>query len=319
MRIGSRDNNVWSDYGGSRVARRTSDFETSEANGAARTTPVLDRAGDRRVDSAEGRDERPVPALEPLGQRDPEPLWVRQSAPRDPASAETDAEAGLGEESEANGKTGLAAKEEPTRRGPGRPLTKEQEAEVQALRQRDTEVRAHEAAHMAAAGATGGGASFDYKIGPDGRHYAVGGEVPVRTAPAKTPEEAIRNAAQLRAAALAPAQPSAQDRAVAAEAAAMEAAARAELAARRTEDSLRAAEIAISTASPAPTTTTDGNDAEGGAAKAVVAEVQSAEVNERERMLQRLESEQRYQRGGWRHLHSDSGCGSCSSAIASYR
>jgi hypothetical protein len=284
MRVGSRDS-VWSEYGANRAPRPTSDLAQAPA-----VAPV-DRA-----------EARPAPAVQ---ERTQQPGQV------DAAEAEAI------ERKE-------AAKNEGIPRGPGRPLSKEQEAEVQALRQRDAEVRAHEAAHMAAAGAMGGGASFDYQIGPDGRHYAVGGEVPVRTGSAKTPEEAIRNAAQLRAAALAPAQPSAQDRAVAAEASAMEAAARAEIAARRTEDSLRSAEIAMAASSPdAAPIPVDPSDPEATQAKAAqaqtVAQSESAQASERERMLQNLESEQRYQRSGWRHLHSDSGCGSCSSAVAAYR
>ncbi|HEY0715108.1 MAG TPA: putative metalloprotease CJM1_0395 family protein, partial [Polyangia bacterium] len=218
MRVGSRDS-VWSEYGATRADRRAFDVEAPErsetrADGRAREVVAQSPAQDQ-------------PVLEPLGQREVEPFWLRPSdrqeeAPFAAADASTETRA---EESNPDPAEG-AAKDEPVRKGLGRPLTKEQEAEVEALRQRDAEVRAHEAAHMAAAGAMGGGASFDYQVGPDGRHYAVGGEVPVRTGHASSPEEAIRNAAQLRAAALAPAQPSAQDRAVAAEAAAMEAAAR---------------------------------------------------------------------------------------------
>jgi hypothetical protein len=111
----------------------------------------------------------------------------------------------------------------------GRPaLTPDQKAEVERLQKRDAEVRAHEAAHQAAAGAAGGAASFSYTTGPDGRSYAVGGEVHVQMPAARTPEEAIRNAQRMRAAALAPADPSGQDRAVAADAAAVEMAARAQ-------------------------------------------------------------------------------------------
>jgi hypothetical protein len=101
--------------------------------------------------------------------------------------------------------------------------------EVQELAERDRQVRAHEAAHQAAAGSLGGGASFTYQTGPDGKSYAVGGEVPVDMSGGRTPEETISRAAQIRAAALAPADPSPQDLAVAADATAMEAAARQEL------------------------------------------------------------------------------------------
>lgn len=169
---------------------------------------------------------------------------------------------------------------------------------------------------MAAAGSMGGGASFDYQVGPDGRNYAVGGEVPVRTGTPSTPEEAIRNAAQLRAAALAPAEPSGQDRAVAAQAAAMESAARAEMAARRDEVNLRTTEIQASAAETADSSAAAGSGASAGAAQA---QGQAAKAMDTDRMLRELESEQRLQRGGWQHLHMESSCGSCSSAVASYR
>jgi len=108
---------------------------------------------------------------------------------------------------------------------------------VQELKQRDIEVRAHEAAHLAAAGKYAqGAASFEYKRGPDGKSYAVGGEVSIDTAPIPgDPKATLRKAQQIQAAAHAPANPSAQDRQVAAQAASMAANARAEIAEQRTE------------------------------------------------------------------------------------
>ncbi len=96
---------------------------------------------------------------------------------------------------------------------------------IDELRSRDTEVRQHEAAHQAAGGALAGGASFTYQRGPDGKSYAVGGEVPIDLSTGRTPDETIQRARQVRAAALAPAQPSSQDLHVAAEASALEQAA----------------------------------------------------------------------------------------------
>lgn len=100
------------------------------------------------------------------------------------------------------------------------PATKEQITKLEA---RDREVRAHEAAHKSAAGSlAGGAATFEYERGPDGKLYAVGGEVQISTSKGRSPEETIQKARQVRAAALAPAQPSGQDMAVAARAASME-------------------------------------------------------------------------------------------------
>lgn len=110
--------------------------------------------------------------------------------------------------------------------------------ELAQLKARDREVRAHEAAHAAAAGSVAtGGPQFTFTRGSDGRLYAVGGEVNIDTSPVPNdPEATIQKARTIRAAALAPANPSAQDRAVAAQASQMEAQARRELQQERTED-----------------------------------------------------------------------------------
>lgn len=108
-------------------------------------------------------------------------------------------------------------------------LAPEQMKELQELKARDREVRAHEMAHLAAAGGLAtSGATFTYQRGPDGASYAIGGEVKIDTSSGNNPEDTIRRAQIIRAAALAPAEPSGQDRAVAAKAAQMEAEARAE-------------------------------------------------------------------------------------------
>jgi hypothetical protein len=104
-------------------------------------------------------------------------------------------------------------------------------AQVAKLKARDAQVRAHEGAHLAAGGGVvKGGASYTYQRGPDGRNYAVGGEVPVDTSPVSgNPSATLAKAQQIRAAAMAPADPSPQDRAVASQAAAMASRASAEL------------------------------------------------------------------------------------------
>ena len=113
------------------------------------------------------------------------------------------------------------------------PLTDAELAVVSELKSIDSEVRLHEQAHLAPAGGLAmGGANFTYQTGPDNRRYAVGGEVQINAGPGRTPEETLRRAQIIRAAALAPAQPSSQDRAVAASAGQMEQEARAEIAQR---------------------------------------------------------------------------------------
>lgn len=115
-------------------------------------------------------------------------------------------------------------------------LTEDEEKVVRELKQRDQEVRRHEAAHAAAGGSYAGSPTFTYESGPDGQRYAVGGEVSIDASPGRTPEETIRKADQIRAAALAPADPSGQDRAVAAAAAKMKLDAQGEAAKQRQEE-----------------------------------------------------------------------------------
>ena len=98
-------------------------------------------------------------------------------------------------------------------------LTKEEQAQVAALKARDREVRAHEGAHRAAGGELTGPPSFEFETGPDGRQYAVGGEVSIDRSPEPgDPEATIAKLERVIRAALAPAEPSPQDRAVAAQA-----------------------------------------------------------------------------------------------------
>ncbi|PTN33474.1 putative metalloprotease CJM1_0395 family protein [Desulfonatronum sp. SC1] len=109
-------------------------------------------------------------------------------------------------------------------------LSSEDRQVLEQLRQRDAEVRAHEQAHVAAGGQyVTAGASYTYETGPDGRQYAVGGEVSIDTSPVPgNPEQTEQKAQTIRRAALAPASPSAQDVKVATSAAQMEAEARME-------------------------------------------------------------------------------------------
>lgn len=86
----------------------------------------------------------------------------------------------------------------------------------------DRVVRTHEQAHLAAAGGLAtSGATYGYRRGPDGVQYAVSGEVSIDMSPGRTPQETIAKAERIQAAAVAPADPSPQDRAVAGSAAKM--------------------------------------------------------------------------------------------------
>ena len=108
----------------------------------------------------------------------------------------------------------------------------QQEAEqVKELKARDTEVRIHEQAHASVGGKHAGSPSYEYQRGPDGSNYAVGGEVQIDVAEIEgDPQATIEKMQTVRAAALAPAEPSGADRAIAADATQKLAAAQAELA-----------------------------------------------------------------------------------------
>ncbi|MDR0521975.1 MAG: hypothetical protein LBH00_09020 [Planctomycetaceae bacterium] len=117
----------------------------------------------------------------------------------------------------------------------GEKLTPEEEQQVAELKARDQEVRVHEQAHIAAGGAyVTSGPSYTYQTGPDGKKYAVGGEVGIDTgAVSGDPQATIQKMQVVAAAALAPAEPSGQDQKVAAAARQAVAKARMELAAQQ--------------------------------------------------------------------------------------
>ena len=116
-------------------------------------------------------------------------------------------------------------------------LSPQEQAVVTELQQRDREVRAHEAAHLAAGGPyITGGPTYSYHTGPDGRRSAVGGEVSIDTSPERTPEATIQKAEMVQRAALAPANPSPQDYAVAAAASELEIEGRIELQRQRADE-----------------------------------------------------------------------------------
>lgn len=151
--------------------------------------------------------------------------------------------AGISPEKAASGPTPGATEE----------LSEEQQQQVTELKQRDAEVRAHEQAHVAAGGPhVTGGPTYEYQEGPDGRQYAVGGEVQIDTSPVDgDPEATLRKAQIVRAAALAPAEPSSQDRAVAAAATQMAMQAQAELQGSSQASQSNEDEAGVSTAEPA--------------------------------------------------------------------
>lgn len=116
---------------------------------------------------------------------------------------------------------------------PTQQLSDDELNKIRELAPIDREGRIHEAAHLAVGGSLAGAPSFRFITGPDGQQYAVGGEVPISLQVADDPQVTLRNAAQVHAAALAPAKPSAQDLQVAAAATQLMAEAQLQIAAQR--------------------------------------------------------------------------------------
>ncbi|HET6282842.1 MAG TPA: putative metalloprotease CJM1_0395 family protein [Polyangia bacterium] len=203
----------------------------------------------------------------------------------------------------------------PEESGAGRPreLTPQDQDTVRKLQARDAEVRAHEAAHMAAAGGHGSGASYDYQMGPDGRRYAVGGEVQVTVPSGGSPEEMLRNAQTMRAAALAPADPSSQDLAVAAQAAQMEVQAHRQKDAERTQEQTQTQTQADVQAAHHDKGNAEKHDKATKDASANPPETDPLKV------FSALKSERMAVQGGnFGHPHTPGACGFCSGAAARY-
>ncbi|WP_250654879.1 putative metalloprotease CJM1_0395 family protein [Alkalimarinus coralli] len=116
-------------------------------------------------------------------------------------------------------------------------LTPEEQEIVSELAARDREVRTHEQQHQAVGGQYAGSASYSYQVGPDGVQYAIGGEVSIDISEVpNNPQATIDKMRIVQSAALAPAEPSAQDRSVASTASRIILQAQAELASQRSEE-----------------------------------------------------------------------------------
>ncbi len=124
-------------------------------------------------------------------------------------------------------------------------LTPEEQSQLAKLQQIDRTVRAHEQAHVSAGrGVVTGAANFSYTYGPDGKQYAVGGEVGIDTSTHEKPEANIDKGIRIQAAALAPKDPSSQDYRVAAVGSQLEAQGRADLAQQHREETEPSADSA---------------------------------------------------------------------------
>ncbi len=101
----------------------------------------------------------------------------------------------------------------------GVPLSEQELQEVEELSQRDDEVHAHEQAHAAIGGNLAGQPSLEYQQGPDGKRYAVSGEVQIDISVVHgDPEKTMQKMRQVYSAAMAPMEPSGADLRIAADA-----------------------------------------------------------------------------------------------------
>ncbi len=82
---------------------------------------------------------------------------------------------------------------------------------IQRLKLREKQVIAHEMAHKAVGGRYTGPVHYTYTRGPDGKFYITGGDVSIDVSEEPDPRATIRKMEIVRAAALAPADPSPQD------------------------------------------------------------------------------------------------------------
>ena len=156
-------------------------------------------------------------------------VWAGSPGPRSAQVSRPDAK--VGEEARGASASGGVSSSRASE------LTPEELRVVRQLEQTDRKVRAHEQAHLSVgADLVRGGATYGYAVGPDNKRYAVSGEVSIDASPGKTPVETIPKAQHIRATALAPVDPSAQDHRVAAAASQMEIDARMELAQQRSEE-----------------------------------------------------------------------------------
>ena len=140
----------------------------------------------------------------------------------------------------------------------GTVLTDAEQAVVNEMKARDQEVRTHEEQHKATGGQYASSPSYTYETGPDGKKYITDGEVQISVSVEDSPDKTIAKMQQVQRAALAPQEPSGQDRKVAAEAAMKEAEARRELA----EENVKKSKDATNEAQPSKIANTEEGEDE---------------------------------------------------------
>ncbi len=186
------------------------------SSSSTQEVPVLAAASSTRVlpDGAEQAASRNlIPALKNTesnarsgGRTDRDAANEQQSAVGEPVSAEVKSEVGAVSNESARdssvatqsaaqrARSGVAAESE---------LTSAKRQVISELAARDREVRDHEAAHTNTGGRFTGASSFTYERGPNGRNYAVAGEVSIQVSSSaiESPQDAVERVQAVRRAA----------------------------------------------------------------------------------------------------------------------
>lgn len=185
------------------AARNGATEEQARTGQAAPALTVLRGGADLAPD--QGRAER--------GRGSGRPAFNESAPDPYPRSAAEDAAPGpRGDGAAAGSQDGGARRAQPSDTS----LSPAEQELIDRLKARDREVREHEQAHARVGGAYAGMPSYTLQTGPDGRRYAVGGQVPIDVAPvAGDPEATLRKMDIVKRAALAPAKPSGADRRIA--------------------------------------------------------------------------------------------------------
>jgi hypothetical protein len=184
----------------------SSSFDTSLTKISASTENAY---SSRTNQGAQSQRNGTLPAIRDAQELQPYRVTISEEALR---------KAGLIKDESQTNKIGAPAKNNSASAEDSSSTVNDQEArELESLKQIDRKVRAHEQAHVMAGGSlVRGAASFGYATGSDGRLYAVSGEVSIDSSPVQDdPGATVSKMMRVISAALAPAQPSGQDRAVA--------------------------------------------------------------------------------------------------------
>ncbi|MBC3765934.1 putative metalloprotease CJM1_0395 family protein [Neptunicella marina] len=204
----------------------TTNFNTESArreNQLRETIPALTQPDDSAAEKGVFTDNDRL--RQPATQTTQNPTYDKPSANQQPSSAEQSIDQDNADDPSA-GKQNAEDKQK----------QQAEEGKIEELKQRDVEVRNHEQAHARAGGQHASAPNYEFESGPDGKRYAVEGEVSIDISEESSPEETLRKMQQVQSAALAPVEPSPKDLQVAAEANQKASEARAEIAQQRSKE-----------------------------------------------------------------------------------